>query len=193
MKKVTIITFLFISCFTIHAQNKALLEKNIALLYESTVNGDYGDALDYTYPRVFEIVPRETLKNAMESTFDTEGFTITVINVPPEFEFKEIIEIDGGYYCLAYHNLSMKMAFEEKIPTESVDILISGMKNAMEAKEVSFNAEENAITILKRAELIAAADSYSDMNWTFINNEKGKFQMRDMLFSNEILTALGLR
>lgn len=174
------------------AQDKQSLQQKAREMYEVTVNNDYDKILDYTYPKIFELVPREQMKEILSSLFNSPELEVTILDTPPEFTYGDIKKINDGYYCLVQHNLSMKMVFAEKIAVDQQAVLVQGMKKAMATDKVTFDEKENAITIHKRAEMIAVSDSYTVNKWSFANNNKEQGNFMNMLFSEAVINELGL-
>ena len=193
MKNILLVAFVLISSLTF-AQDKKSLEERAQAVYTATTNssGDYAAVTEYTYPRVFDIVPKETLIKVMNSVLNSPEVKIEMLNVKPDFSYGTIKKIDGAYYCLIDHNLGMKMTFNQDIPSEQGEMIKDQIKTAMEAENVVFNDEENSFTIQKQATMLAIADSHTNNQWYFLNlGDKSSERIIAMLFDNKVREEVG--
>lgn len=193
MKNILLVAFVLISSLTF-AQDKKSLEERAQAVYTATTNssGDYAAVTEYTYPRVFDIVPKETLIKVMNSVLNSPEVKIEMLNVKPDFSYGTIQKIDGAYYCLIDHNLGMKMTFNQDIPSEQGEMIKDQIKTAMEAENVVFNDEENSFTIQKQATMLAIADSHTNNQWYFLNlGDKSSERIIAMLFDNKVREEVG--
>lgn len=180
---VTVLSFV-----TTFAQDKKSLEQRAQKMVEVTYNLQYDAILDHTYPKVFDIVPRDVLREALENMFKTEEFTVKLINVAPNFKFGEIKKIDNSFYSLVDHDLAMEMKFNE--PIEDEGLYIDALKAGLDTEEVAFNKTTNTISVKKRAQMVAINDEVSKNLWTFINNDNGP--LMNQLLSEKVIKELGL-
>ncbi|HOD10869.1 MAG TPA: hypothetical protein PKH91_08995, partial [Flavobacterium sp.] len=114
LKKIALL-LLLISQVTV-GQDLNSLKIEAQKVYEATAILDFDKIIDGTYPKVFEIVSKEQMKQILISTFNgNDEMKIKLLNVPPDFKFGEIKKIDTQTFCLIDHNLSMELTLQEKI------------------------------------------------------------------------------
>lgn len=190
MKKIISLLLLTVSFFAT-AQDKMLLEERAKKTMLHTVNGEYDKLLDYTYPKVFTIVPREQLAAMFKEALKGEGFTAQVVKSPPNFKFGEIKKIDNSYYSMIEHDLSMNMVFDEPIPDDELELTLSTFKAGMETNDITYDKPTKTLKIKKRSKMLAIADESTKNEWTYINNDGGP--LMGMLIPEKHLTALGLK
>lgn len=183
------ILFLFVSV-SLFAQDKKSLEERANKMYEYTASQQYEKLLDYTYPKLFTLIPKEKMVEALRGMTKGEGFTITIAPPPANFKFGEIKKIDDAHYCVLTHNLSMKMTFTEPVGDEELKLLLPSFKEAMKTDNVTFDKKDNSFTIIKASQAIAVFDKLSNNQWTFVNNTEGP--IKGMLFSERVIKELGL-
>lgn len=194
MKKVLLLAFVLLSSALTFAQNQKSLEERTQAVYTATTNsnGDYAAVTEYTYPKVFDIVPKETLIEVMNSVLNSPEVKITILDIKPDFNYNTIKKIDNAYYCLIDHNLGMKMIFTLDIPSEQSEVIKEKIKTAMETENVVFNDEENSFTIKKKATMLAIADSHTNNQWYFLNlGDKGSERLIAMLFDEKVREEVG--
>ena len=192
MKKHLFAFTLLLITFSGFSQDKKSMEERAWEMYEITVNGEFETLImDYTYPRLFEIVPRDKAVEGMQSMLNgNEQYKMIIMDTPPNFIFGEIKKIEGGYYALIKHDFKMKMIFNEAMEEDVIQYTISLFKEGMKTDNVTFDAKENSFTIFKQSELIAASDKYTNNVWMFTNKTKNELMAK--MFNEEIRKQLGL-
>lgn len=194
MKNILLLAFVLLSSTLTFAQDKKSLEERTQAVYKATTNssGDYAAVTEYTYPKVFDIVPKETLIEVMNSILNSPEVKISILDIKPDFSYNTIKKIDDAYYCLVDHNLGMKMTFTEDIPSEQGVMIKEQLKSTMETEDIVFNDEENSFTIKKKATMLAIADSYTNNQWYFLNlGDKGSERLIAMLFDDKVREEVG--
>lgn len=190
MKNKIIIAVLFIlTSLTTFAQDLNTLKTEALKAYKAASNMDYDQIFETTYPKVFDIVPKESMKGMFEQMMKNEQYSIQLIEVLPEFTFGDIKKIDNKTFCLVDHNNVMEMTFKE--PMEDAEMMIDIFKTNMDAKEVTYDKTKNAFTIKLRSTLIAVADDLTNQKWKFLNKDKDN-KLFSMIFDENIKTSLGL-
>ena len=173
-----------------HSQTIEPLKLEIEKIYQATVVLDYDAILDATYPKVFEIVPKEQMKEVLKSTFNgVEGIKIKLLPTLPVFSFGEIFKIDNQSFCLVDHNLSMQLTMDEKM--EDVEMMISIFKSTLETEKVTFDEPNNTFTIHKRSTMIGIYDEFTNNSWKFLNKDKNNV-LANKLLSEKVIKTLGL-
>lgn len=152
---------------------------------------DIDKVMDYTYPKLFTIVPREQLVEAMKGSYETDDFiteldSVNIIKVFPVFK------INDGSYAKVKHSLLMKMKYKEPLDTsdkEGNNEMIKSMEEQFGKGNVRFDIAANSLNIFMIADLVAIKDQFS-ANWTFVNLDEDNPAMLDMLFSKEVIAKL---
>lgn len=193
MKKIILsFVILFISS-TINSQNLKSLEAETNKMYNATSKMNYDEILDFSYPKLFDIISKEQMKEVLEMTFSNEQFEISFLPITPNFEYAPIKKIEDKSLCIIKYNLGMSMRFNEPVDEETVEIMIKALKTQGESySDIKFNKEENTFLIKGMSTMIAIADNSTDNKWKFITYDKSKRQIAEMLLSDSILNKLGL-
>ena len=184
-----ITTILLLLCLMTFGQDKKSLQDRAAKMIEATNKSDYEALLDHTYPKVFEIAPREAMKAAMESMFTTEEFTIKLIDTPPNFKFGEIRKIDAGYYAIVDFDMALEMTYNKPVGDKK-DSMLERFKTTMGTKDITFDVGRNTFIIKKRSQLIGVNDAASKNVWTFLSNDN-RGLLHKML-GEKVIKELGL-
>ncbi len=187
--KILFIALFLVQSFTIFAQDIASLKTEALRSYKASVNMDYDNVFETTYPKVFDIIPKEQMKQMLGQMMENDQFAIKLVEVEPNFTFGEIKKIEGKSFCLVNHNNVMTMHF--KAPMENGESMADIFKTSMEAEKVTFNKETNTFSIEMRSTLIAVADETTANQWKFLNKDKEN-QLFNMIFNENIKKELGL-
>ena len=189
-KPALLVLFLIVSCFTVKAQDKTALQTAAAKMYTNTVSGNYDALINDTYPKIFEVVPKDKMLEGLKAMLNGDGYTMAIVNTPANFEYGPIKKIGAGSYCIIKHDLLMKMTFKDPLSAEESKGMIDNLKKAMQTEEVTFDAKSNSFTMKKRADVIAVSDKLTNNQWKFLNRA-GKGLMAKV-FEPEVIKQLGL-
>lgn len=173
----------------IHAQDLTSLKTEAQKTYEASANLNFDAIFEHTYPKVFDIVSKEQMKEMFDQMMANDQFTIKLIPVAPNFKFGNIKKIENKLFCVVEHDNAMTMKFNT--PMEGAEDLIATFKASMKADEVTYDKASNTFSIKMRSTMIAIADEQTKNKWKFLNNDKSG-QLFNMLFNEKIKTELGL-
>jgi hypothetical protein len=188
-KTILLIAFLISTTFSTVAQDMATLKIEAQKTYVSSANMNYDAIFDTTYPKVFDIIPKDQMKDMFEKMMVNEQFSIKLVQVEPNFKFGTIKKIGKQTFCLIDHDNVMEMTFNEVM--EDAEMMTDIFKTSMGAEEVTYNKETNAFRIKIRATLIAIADDLTNNKWKFLNKDKEN-KLFSMIFDENIKEKLGL-
>lgn len=150
---------------------KAELDSLAIILFEATNNKDFDVLLDHTYPKIFDVLPKETMLQALKMTFEgTEDFKIDIPELKPEYLLSEVftdVENNVDYAFISY-DIPMTMTFKnQSFDKEGRKAMKSMMK--LQGMEVSF-ISDNKLDILKENSLtILLNDEITSGTWKMIN------------------------
>lgn len=193
MKFKTILLFLLIAAQQSYSQDLNSLKVNAENIYKYTINLDYDKILETTYQKLFEIVPKDEIKQILVTTFSgSDEVKVKIINIPPNFRYGKIKKIEDHTFCLIEYDLAMEFEMIGQQFNKSEGIQIAGeMKKAMDAREVTFNEDTNTFTIKKRSDMIGIWDDSTNNQWQFLNRDKDNV-LAKYLFSKKVISELGL-
>lgn len=174
------------------SQDIASLKTDAEKMYQSTVNIEIDNILDSTYPKIYDFVTREQLKEVLLATFKgNDEMKVKLLSVEPNFKFGEIVKIDDQTFCLIKYNLSMELTIIKQIQDDETELITDVFKSAMETDDVTYTKETNSFVINKVSTLIAISDTATQNKWKFLNHDK-KNVLVEKLFSKKIIKKLGL-
>lgn len=134
-------------------------------------NRDFDAILQVTHPKVFEILPKEDMKNIIKSMFEgTDEYSIDVPKIIPKYKLSEIytIEKDTLKYAFVTYDMDFKMTFLNKeFDEETKKMMVSMMK--VEGIDAEFLSNNSLTMIMKDTLTIILKDNYTNNQWVMIN------------------------
>ncbi|WP_452224360.1 hypothetical protein [Lacinutrix chionoecetis] len=190
-KLLIIALFLFGSLTNTFAQeNTANNELNkVALEMFNNFNAKNYDALiDMTHPKLFEIVPKESMVPVIKSMLEGNAdFEIEIPNEIPDYKISKIFkdeENDAEYAFLSY-DMKMKMTFKnQEFDEESQEMMVKMMK--VQGMEVEFISNNTLNAVIKNSITIFIKDKDTDNNWYMLNYDADS-PMLFQLLSTQII------
>jgi hypothetical protein len=191
MKKTILLMTAFLS-LQLMGQKKEDIQPELLKMMAATNQMDFKKVMDYTYPAIFDLAPREMLEEVMESSLENDMFKMSFIETNSIPTISDVKEIKGGHYSLVNMPTKMKMAFKTQLEENQVGQMIEGMKANMNANKIEFNKEENALIIDLVTTSIAAFDKHTENTWKFLSYQSEQREQMIMIIDEEILKGLGL-
>ncbi|CAH8282076.1 hypothetical protein EV196_11043 [Mariniflexile fucanivorans] len=134
-------------------------------------NRDFDALLQMTHPKVFEILPKEDMKNFLKSMFEgTEELSIDMPKIIPNYKLSEIynIEKDTLKFAFVSYDMNFKMTFNNQ---EFDDDAKEMMLPIMEAQgmEVEFLSNKTMSVLVKDSLTIILKDNNTNNEWVMAN------------------------
>jgi len=190
MKKLLYIVAVLLVSFQGFSQDAASLKANAQKYYDITVKLDYTMMMEMIYPKLFDIVPKETMLTTLKKTFEeNEGFKVKLMPVAPNFVFGDIKKIGNQSFSVINHDTAFKIIWDEPIPAEEIQSYIDSFKATMNTQDVVYDAPNKTMDIKARSKLIAVADETTNKEWKYLTYSD---QIFPMIFNEKIKTELGL-
>ena len=187
--KIVFLTLFLFQTISLLAQDIASLKTEALKSYKASVNMNFEDIFETTYPKVFDIVSQEQMKTMFGQMMENEQFSIKLVEVEPDFSYGEIKKIEGKSFCMVNYNNVMAMKFKE--PMNDAESMTDIFKSSMNAEKVTYDKATNTFRIEMRSTLIAVADELTKMQWKFLNKDKDN-KLFSMIFDEKIVKALDL-
>lgn len=190
MKKF-LLTILLVVSLGAKAQDMKSLQTDALRVYKNTTAGKYEALLADTYPKIFELVPKEKMLEVLKSTLKGNGYVLDILDTAPNFKFNEVKTVNGGFYTVVEHDLLIKMTFTEPLKGIEAKEMIKNLKASMKTDDVTFNPAFNSFTIKKRADILAISNSVTGGKWKFLNRTSPA--MMKKVLGEEVCKALGIQ
>lgn len=189
--KITYIALLFVS--VLQAQTLTELQLETKKVYEANYTMDFNTILDYTYPKVFDIVDKKTMYETLDKTFQNEEFGVRFVYPDPKFNFSDLKKIDNQTFCLVSYNGAIRMKFEEKLDDQTSKRMLDAFQISMRDKKVSFEKDRNSFLIEGNSIMIAISDALTQKKWKFLNYDPTQMDFLNKIVPENIRKQLGLQ
>ena len=110
-----LLAFSLTTVFTTAAQDKQSLEAAALQMYNNTVAGNYEAVANGTYPKIFEVLPKDKMMESLKNMLSGDGYSLMLLKADPKFEYGPIKKVGEGLYCMVKHDLVMKMSFKAPV------------------------------------------------------------------------------
>ena len=150
--------------------------------------------MDYVYPKLFTIVPRNELLQAMKDGFNSEEVKVNIDSMKVD-KIHPAFEMDKVSYAKINYSMVMLMDFKNTKDnvTESDDEQSEFMRKTMAAQygeeNVSVDEATGIIKIRANSSMVAVKEQ-SDKLWYFVNMKEDD-PMATKLFSKEVIDKIG--
>ena len=174
------------------SQTLETLKSDTQKMYDASYNMDYETILDYTHPKILELVNRDQMILAMEQTFENEQLKIRFVHSNPTFNYSDVKTIDGKSFCRVSYVNTMRMTFEDKLTPKRAEEMVKDFKSSGDYSTVRFEKDRNSFFIEGNSIMIAISDDYTKETWKFVNYSKSQTANSEMIIGKEVMNALGL-
>ncbi|MDW3647713.1 MAG: hypothetical protein R8P61_11650 [Bacteroidia bacterium] len=192
-------SILFIFSGFLQAQPEATEENLSATLteYISLVeNMDLGGTVEYLHPKLFEMAPKEMLKQAMEQAFADSSISFRMYDGEIS-KIHDILTVEEGSYALVDYKFTMDMQFKlDESNPDSVDsdlesIEMTGSILAMQHGEenVSLDKESRTLTITANNTMYAILEDGFD-SWKFLEKKPNMMGLLDQIIPESVKEKL---
>lgn len=188
-KTLLLLTFLTVSLFSF--SQDAALTARLSSFIKANDAMDLDMILDFTYPKVFTIAPREKLKEALEEGFNGEDVKVKMDSLLIQKIFPVFTLGDGTFAKIKY-SFVMFMTFKESENKENQqeenEFMLSMLGKTYGKDNVSFDPVLKAIKIKVNSEMAAIKDEYAK-EWCFMDMLNNK-AMNEIMLDKKILDKL---
>lgn len=191
MKTFFLTSLLFVVGLVAYGQQDTALVNRINQMLTLTQKKDLEKIMDYTYPKLFKIVPRELMITTLKETYDTEEFSIEIDSLKIISIFPVFVIRDTSYVKVR-HTMLMRMKYKQALDTndmEGKNMLVSILGQKYGEGNVRFDAAANSLNIFMKPDVVGIKDKTSN-TWTFANLDDDNPALLEMLFSQAVRDKL---
>jgi hypothetical protein len=184
-------TVFFIICFLAfstqgksqYAKDSAEMITRLETFMQHNRLMDFDKVLDYTYPKLFTIAPREQVKEAMENAFNNEEIAITLDSIKV-VKIYPIFAASQHRYAKLTYSMIINMRPNGEDSTD-ITMFLELMQTQFGEKNVTIDKTGNGINIFQEVDMAAIKDDLSP-EWTFVNLKK-EDPLMEMLFEKDLI------
>lgn len=187
MRKIIFFTLLLFTNCSLFAQDNndsEPIKNDFEAIINYTNNQEIGKILDMSYPRMFEIMPRDAMESMISSAMEKIGVKVTYGNTDPNLRISKISTIGDAQIVLGKYNQKMAMTFDNE---QMVDMIMSVGNKAYPDYTLE-KSNSNTVVLDGVSYLLAIKDSYTDNAWKYINYSDNK-SLLEQILSSDIFSA----
>ncbi len=191
LKTMFLAAFVTVCGITVRGQQDTALVARINQMLTLTQQKDLEKIMDYTYPKLFEIAPRELMIATLKETYDSDEFSIEIDSIKIITIFPVFV-INDTSYVKVRHSMLMRMKYNEALDTndkESKTMLVSILEQKYGQGNVRFDAATNSLNIFMKPDMVGIKDKTVN-TWTFANLDEDNAALLEMLFSRAVRDKL---
>lgn len=152
------------------------IKKDFNDYYNLIAERKIDNALEYSNPKLFEIIPREQMKNLMEAVYKMPNIEYKT-GIPTFLKFDEIKKIENVNYVKFYIISPIEMKFKD---IENSEEKVLQMTKNFEMKfgvgNVQFD-KENGFYKINAKKTIIANNENNLLNWKFVTVDNPKMKL----------------
>lgn len=190
MKKTFLITFVFLfSCLI--GQEKSLIKPQVLEIIESSKSGNFDKVIENTYPKVFELMPKEQMLVMMKQMLNNPQFEISFQDINPDLKISEIKEIKGEKYAMVQYTNSMLMKFNDMDGIDP-EMMLNLFKEQYKDGNVTYDKDSKTFSIRERSKMLAISDEFTNGEWKYLNIDKGSNVFLYKFISEDVIKEFEL-
>jgi hypothetical protein len=172
------------------SQDEKRLNERLDSALRLTEISDLDKLLDFTYPKLFTLVPREEMLSTLKSGLENEDFAGSVDSVKKVRVFP-VFKHENAFYAKVIHTMRLNMKFKQDLDSTEADELLELMRIDFGAGNISFNHATNTVGIFMLVTMVAIKDEHSP-EWSFItfDDDEEDHELGAMLFPAAVLEKL---
>lgn len=158
---------------------------------QSIIDKDFQKSTDYISPEIFEIIPRQSMINIMDRTFNNPDMEF-VLKEPKILEIGKIVKAEDKFYskCKYSNLMDMKMNSEEDETEMAKEVTINLLKLSFEQGfgegNVNYNSETGFFEIYSE-KIVYAISTNGKSDWKFLVRDDDQELILKKLIPEKIL------
>ena len=194
--KSVIITLLTLFTFTTTSAqtDNTDIQKNFEDYFKAVEQSNYPKVVDYLYPKLFDIAPKEAMLQAMkEISVDTS--VIITIHSPVIKNISKTFVLDKVKYAFIKYSFRKTMLFKNNHSDANIqndgrldvaDFTYKLLKGQYGEENVTFDREKSTVNILSNSEMYAINDP-AYPGWKFLEKKEEMQPILEQLLPKKVL------
>lgn len=188
MKNITALFISFLLFTNVNAQDQDAIKAEANKYYDILKNMDLVKTLNMTYPRIFEIVPRDKMEESFAKIFDDSTIRMQFSN----FSIGNIsnsIQKDGIKYALVKYAYTLSLTFNEEMDKDFEKPMLNTYKEMYGKKNVIYNRDTQTFVITVNTSMFAIKDPQFG-GWKFLENKPTMITLLGKLIPEDVMQQL---
>jgi hypothetical protein len=171
MKKIFFLLFFSLSLGVYSQSADAVLNKRLSEYMSFSKEMNIDRLMEYMYPRLFELAPREQLKEALEKAYHNPDIEIKLDSLAMG-QVLPISKFSKGSFTKFSYTVKMRMKLLSEEMEKSSDMILQSFKTSFGEANVSYDEVTKFFWVYQTKDAIAIKDNYSKNAWTMLGLEK---------------------
>jgi hypothetical protein len=150
---------------------KAQLAKDLGTYQRVTERMEYDSLFLFMPPKMFDIVPADSLAELMQKSMDNEYMSIKMTGMRFHQDASKIKKTDAYHWTLVRYDAGMDMQFKSSIDSATNKIMVAMMKSQFGREQVSLKNDSLLHIDLKDKQLLAFK-AKENTHWYFIEDKR---------------------
>jgi hypothetical protein len=159
--------------FSVTAQGDTEMKSRLDIFMNFNRTLNFEKMMDYIYPKVFTIAPREQLVEIFKSTFAGNDKMSVEMDSLRHGTISPLISVDKGSYHLVENSMLIRMKVKQETGGQNgiaSSAMLDGLKSQYGEKNVRYDQQSGKYVVTVNTSMVAVKNELSP-NWTFLNFE----------------------
>lgn len=167
------------------AARQAGITEKLDQFFEATQNKEWNQVLDLTYPKLFDLVPREQMLGIFEN-MEADGMTFEMSDMKIKKIYGEE-DYEGETFSAVDYAMQLKIILKgESFNEQALDFMKTSFETTYGADKVTVDRPNKTFVIKADKTLFAIADTGTD-NWHFIEKNAEQMMILEQIIDSEVL------
>ncbi len=164
--------------------SEAALNERVRTYLQLNRELKFDTLMDYVYPGLFKLAPREQLEGILKSFFSTPGLevqmdSLQLISIDPVTKFSKG-EVSKFVYTLVTRMRFAEQQGQPPMTSENIRVIMNSLKRSLGTNDVTFNNQTKYFTARATKQALAIKDDVSGNEWKFMALENNQ-ELRSVL------------
>ncbi len=165
------------------------VEALVLKMFNDVNNRDYDAMLNMSHPKIYDIVPKESMKEIFKSMFEgNEQFSVDLPKIEPKYKLSKVYNgaKDNLEYAFVSYDMNMSMTFHDQ---EFDEASKKTMVDMMKAKDmdVTFVSNNTLDIAMNDRVTIVLKDDSTENKWVILNYDESP--LLTQIVSSDLLQA----
>lgn len=164
---------------------KAAISEKLDQFFQATQEKEWEQVLDLTYPKLFELVPREQMLGLFQN-MEAEGMSFEMSNMKIS-EIYGAEDFEGETFSAVDYAMQMKIILNgDGFNDQAMGFMKTSFETTYGAENVATDRDNKTFTIQAEKTLFAIADKDTD-NWHFIEKNAEQMVILEQIIDKQVL------
>lgn len=181
----------FLSLNSSSAQSEKAIRAGFEKYQNLIKEGDLKASMDYIYPKLFTVVPKDQMLNTLKTTMENPMMEIKFGDLSIT-DVQKAKKVGSEYFAILKYKTSMQLKLKAQSPEMAKMMnqqLMTGFTQKYGAENVSLDEASGFFTV-KLSETAVAVSNDGKSNWTYLSLQEGQEQLMAQILPQEIFSQI---